>query len=134
MVAVYVIQVLLWCLTATNVQWVIHWYLNWNEYAHYIDGLRFMWLIIVRSLGLWLDHSTTYYGYDALKHTYRISKEHFIDVWDFAMQFAALTIQFGFYPDLKSIRYIKPKKSAEVIEEAAEAVDAVDTEAETLEI
>jgi len=118
MVVVYVINVLLWCLTATNIQWLILWYLNWNSLVHYIDGLRFLWLIIVRTIALWADHPTTYYGYKKLTHEYEISKEHFIDVWDFAMEFAALTIQFGFYPDLKSIKYIKPKKAGKKAEKS----------------
>jgi len=59
---------------------------------------------------------------------------HFIDVWDFAMQFAAITIQFGFYPDLKSIKYIKPKKTGKDKKEVAKEVEEDDEEAETLEI
>jgi len=105
------VSVLLWCLTASNFQWLIIWYLNWVELTHYIDGLRFIWLIIVRTIGLFTDHNTSYFGYDGLAHTYKVSKEHFIDFWDFMMQFGALTVSFGFYPDLKSIKYIKPKKS-----------------------
>jgi len=88
-------------------------------------------MIIVRTIGLWSDHSTTYYSYKKLGHKYKISKEHFIDVWDFAMEFAALTIQFGFYPDLKSIKYIKPKKAGKGKKEAPAEID---NEGETLEI
>jgi len=105
------VSVLLWCLTASNFQWLIIWYLNWVELTHYIDGIRFLWLLIVRTIGMWTDHQTSYYGYDGLSHNYKVSKEHFIDFWDFMMQFGALTVSFGFYPDLKSIKYIKPKKS-----------------------
>lgn len=104
------ISVLLWCLTASNFQWLIMWYLNWVWLTHYIDGLRFMWLIIVRTIGLWTDHATSYSSYNGLLHTYAVSKPHFIDFWDFMMQFSSITISFGFYPDLKSIAYIKPNK------------------------
>jgi len=106
------ISVLLWCLTASNFQWIIVWYLNWVAVTHYLDGLRFAWLIIVRTLGMWNDHATSYYSFDGLSHSYAVSKEHFVDFWDFAMQFSALTISFGFYPDLKSIKYIKPNSKA----------------------
>ena len=144
MVIVNVINVLLWCLTATNIQWLILWYLNFNSLVHYIDGLRFLWLIIVRTIGLWTDHYTSYYSYKKQYHTFKVSKEHFIDFWDFMMEFAAITISFGFYPDLKSIKYIKPKKSgkakyparpADARKAAATAVDMEEGEdEETLEI
>jgi len=127
----YSISVLLWCLTATNIQWLIMWYLNWNSVVHYIEGALFVWLIVVRTIGFWTDHVTTYYSYKKLTHSYKISKEHFIDFWDFMMEFGALTISFGFYPDLKSIKYIKPKKSAK----KARAPSAADDEdADTLEV
>lgn len=106
------ISVLLWCLTASNFQWIIMWYLNWVAVTHYIDGIRFAWLIIVRTIGMWNDHTTSYYSYFGLQHTYKVSKSHFIDFWDFMMEFSALTISFGFYPDLKSIKYIKPNSKA----------------------
>ena len=63
-----------------------------------------------------------------MDHDYKVSKEHFIDVWDFLMEFSAITIQFGFYPDLRSIKYIKPKKSAE--KKAAKAEPEADDDAE----
>lgn len=56
------------------------------------------------------------------------------------MEFAAITISFGFYPDLKSIKYIKPskkkgkgKKGAAVPKKATEGEEG-DDDAETLEI
>lgn len=127
------ISVLLWCLTATNIQWLIMWYLNWNSVVHYIEGILFVWLIVVRTIALWTDHVTSYYSYKTVGHSYKVSKEHFIEFWDLMMEFSALTIAFGFYPDLKSIKYIKPKKSGYkgAVEAASESVDE---ELDTLEV
>lgn len=91
-------------------------------------------MIIVRTIGLWVDHPTTYYGYKKLAHTYKISKAHQIDVWDFAMEFAALTTHFGFYPDLKSIKYIKPKKAGKGKKYEPKEIEGDDEEGDTLEI
>jgi len=85
----------------------------------------------VRTIGLWTDHSTTYFSYSGFAHNYMVSKEHFIDYWDFMMEFFALTISFGFYPDLKSIKYIKPKKGGK---KAKKVAAETDEDSETLEI
>lgn len=130
---VNVINVLLWCLTATNIQWLILWYLNFNSLVHYIDGLRFLWMIIVRTIGLWTDHPTTYFSYKNVVHEFKVAKDHYIDFSDFMMEFAAITISFGFYPDLKSIKYIKPKKKGGKAA-AKPAASSVDDSAETLEL
>ena len=104
MMVVNSISVILWCLTATNFQWLILWYLDWVSVIHYIDCIRFAWLILTRSFGMMGDHSTSYFSYQGLNHSFKVSKEHFIDFWDFTAQFLAMTISFGFYPDLKSIK------------------------------
>ena len=104
------ISTILWCLTGSNFQWLILWYVNWVALTHYIDCIRFAWLILIRSLGMMVDHSTSYHSYSGLNRTQKVSKEHDLDFWDFMMVFGALGVGFGFYPDLQSIKYIKPKK------------------------
>lgn len=121
------VSVLLWCLTATNVQWLINWYLDWCGLMHYVDAFRFMWLIVTRTIGMWMDHPTSYVSFNGLQHTKSVSKKHVLEFWDVMMEFAHLTMTLGFYPDLKSIKNIKPKK-------AAAKVVADDADAETLEI
>jgi len=71
-----------------------------------------------------------------MKHTYKISKAHQIDVWDFAMEFAQLTTYFGFYPDLRSIKYIKPKKAGKGTKYEPKAIEeeVEEEDDDTLEI
>jgi hypothetical protein len=123
------VSVLLWCLTATNVQWLINWYLDWCGLMHYVDAFRFMWLIVTRTLGMWMDHPTSYKSFSGLQHTKEVSKKHVLEFWDIMMEFAHLTMTLGFYPDLKSIKNIKPKKAGD-----STPIDADDDVDETLEI
>ena len=50
------------------------------------------------------------------------------------MEFAALTTHFGFYPDLKSIKYIKPKKAGKGKNYEPKEIEGDDEEGDTLEI
>lgn len=140
MLGMNTISVLLWCLTALNWEWLITAYLEWNSITHYIDIVRFLWMVTMRTWGFFADHPTSYYSYSGWNHTFKVSKSHSIDFWDFMMEFSALTVTFGFYPDLKSIKYSmkKAKKAGKKVKGATESkadADAnADEAAENLEI
>lgn len=139
LVVQWVVTTALWCLTALNIDWLTHLFLAFVSLTHYLDAGRLVWLVAVRTWGMIVDTPTSYYTYNGWAHTGKVSKPHFLGYWDFMMEFMALTVGFGFYPDLKSIKYIaahqqvKKDKAAAKAAEEKEGGDEESTE-DTLEI
>ena len=126
LVVQWVVSTGLWCLTALNIDWLTQLFLSFVSLSHYIDAFRLVWMIVVRTWGMIVDTPTSYMTYNGMQHNGKVSKAHFLGYWDFMMEFMALTVGFGFYPDLKSIKYVEGQQQEKKVAAVAAAKAGTD--------
>jgi len=98
---------LVWLLTMTNNSEIIYFWISWVGWMHYVDMIRFVVPSILKVVSFWADSTTTSYSYKGLEKTYKVSKAHELQYWDFAMEWMGFMASFGVYMELHSI--IAPK-------------------------
>ena len=70
---------------------------------HYVDAVRFVVTSIIKVISFWADSTTTAYSYKGLEKTYKVSKDHALQYWDFAMEWMGFMASFGVYMELHTI-------------------------------
>jgi hypothetical protein len=94
---------LVWILTATNIDGIVWFFVVWAGIMHYVDAIRFVIVNVIKIVGIWYDQPTMTNSFSGLKQEYRVSKEHSLSYWDFAMEWMAFMVSFGMYLDLHTI-------------------------------
>jgi hypothetical protein len=111
---------LVWLLTVTDVDGIIWFYIMWCGWMHYVDAVRFVVVSIMKVVAFWHDHPTSVNSYSGLSKTYKVSKGHALQYWDFAMEWMGFMTSFGFYLDLKSLKHHEEEPEEEAEAEVAE--------------
>ena len=75
----------------------------WCGVIHYVDAIRFLTVAALKTASYWRDGPTDVTSYSGLSKTYKVSKEHKISYWDFAVEWLGFVVSFGFYMDLHSV-------------------------------
>jgi len=95
---------------------------------HYVDAVRFVVTSIIKVISFWADSNTTAYSYKGLEKTYKVSKDHALQYWDFAMEWMGFMASFGVYMELHTIiedmDYAKKKVYAKKAVQRAAVVSA----------
>ena len=95
---------LVWVIsTATNTDELIWFFVTWAGIIHYIDAARFLTVSVLQMVSYFVDHSTDHLSYEGTSQTYKVSKTHKLDMWDFLMKWFAFMVSYGYYKDLNSI-------------------------------
>lgn len=95
---------LFWVLTgATNDDDVIWFFVIWCGIMHYVDVVRFVLVNVVKVVAFFYDSETMVNSYSGLEQTYKVSKDHQLQYWDFAMEWFGFLVSYTLYLDLHTI-------------------------------
>lgn len=108
--ALYSIGSFLWLASAFDDLLMIIAFCNWVSLQHWIELVRMLLLVVGRVGSYIADSRTDYYSYDGLTQTYKISKPHMLEYWDILGEFLFMQVNFGFYNDLKEIKYLSSEQ------------------------
>jgi len=95
---------IVWVLTAgTNDDGVIWFFVVWCGIMHYIDMVRFVVVNIIKLVSLFHDTEMLITSFSGLNHSYKVSKDHELQYWDFAMEWFGFLVSYSMYLDLHTI-------------------------------
>lgn len=104
MLAQWVPTAIVWVLTAgTNDDGVIWFFVVWCGIMHYVDMVRFVVVNIIKVVSLFYDTDMMTMSFNGLKKDYKVSKDHELQYWDFAMEWFGFLVSYSLYLDLHTI-------------------------------
>lgn len=106
----YSVGSFLWLASAFDDLLMIIAFTNWITIQHWIELVRMLLLVAGRVGSYIVDKRTDYVSYNGLSQSYKISKPHMLEYWDILGEFLFMQVNFGFYNDLKAIKYLSKKQ------------------------
>lgn len=106
----YSIGSFLWLASAFDDLYMIIAFVNFVTGQHWIELIRMLLLVVGRVGSFAADSRTDYVSYNALSMSYNISKPHMLEYWDILGEFLFMQVNFGFYNDLKEIKYLSTEQ------------------------